>query len=1008
MPFVRRIAVFLLLFAFSEMTANAESQINIYVDAQNGSDQKTGISSLAPIQTLTALRKLVQNYILNTPAGVTKIHVSLKGTFSLTSPWTFTADDSGKPNLQIMYQGTYVLPSNTTVAVPGTVISGGTPITFSAASDGTWVASVDPRITFESLYVNGQRAQPATLPVSGYFYTQKPVNCTYSTTSDMTTTCKGSATLGNQSFVPYKVDDVKSLTDAQNASEISLARVLIYDSWEAWTRKVTSVDVNGVVLLDAAGPWPIASNSAGYQRYKILNSSHGFYDQPEPTNIWYLDASHNLHYRPKAGWTLPASAYVPATETLLDIKEASYLTFRNLSFQYAGGTTLYEGIDNQEDSNLPAAVTVNIPPIPGKTCPSFASSSNIIFADDEFAHLGKSALWLGDNTTYDVVNRSYFHDLGGSGIKIGFFVRADRPNPSPCDIVHADSVNGNHNINGNVIHLGGQAYPAAPVITVAASSNNTIQHNDLGGFPGGGIQVGSSLDFCPQSFSTNNTIMSNHIHHLKLGTLSDDGAIYLLGNSSGKLPADAGNNTQGSSIAGNVVHDVFHYPYYGQPSAGLYLEQGSANYQASYNITYNTDLGVFANQASISNYVGNNIVALTTNSAVKEVTTTAISFNAKKFRSCVNGKTVDTLPNYQGYLFLNRNLFYFNEGQLASGSLPAGVKPDSYSSIDYNDYFNSYVGAGSPIFSPSSPGRDIYSHTDDPGFANLNNCQNGNHFCDLSDGFSSHAAGKIGMKAIDMSGVGVDSSWNQFALTDTDGAPTVSISSVINPYKNLPLVSETFEYILPDAKKIPLRMNVSLPTQTQNPGDVAVLEVSIQKAQSGFESLHAHHVPTAPNQAYLPVFEYKTFPNLKSQTTISNSFDIYLPALATDRNQGARLLYQGLDQPMAQAVSATGFKLSLVGGGPATVNGKNLCPILPLNAWIHVKIEIASDAWASPTPVTVTLSKGGNDFATASVAFGSTNFSQLNRLNMIFDPYWNGTTDYYGDYYLDNFVLKTY
>jgi len=155
-------------------------------------------------------------------------------------------------------------------------------------------------------------------------------------------------------------------------------------------------------------------------------------------------------------------------------------------------------------------------------------------------------------------------------------------------------------VDNNHIFDGGHVYPAGVGVWVAQSSHNTISHNEIHDLFYSGMSIGWNWDDAPNRCH-HNTIELNHVHHVMKGMLSDGGAIYTLGVSTGSV------------IRNNVFHDVWSYsnPPFGW---GIYLDATTGGYLVENNVVYNIHSGcLMYSNGGHEHVIRNNIFAFPAN-----------------------------------------------------------------------------------------------------------------------------------------------------------------------------------------------------------------------------------------------------------------------------------------------------------------------------------------------------------------------------------------------------------
>lgn len=195
---------------------------------------------------------------------------------------------------------------------------------------------------------------------------------------------------------------------------------------------------------------------------------------------------------------------------------------------------------------------------------SIYNSSNIIFSNCNFHHTMGYALSISKNSYECQINHCSFMEMEGGGIMIG--------DPSINDETHDILV------NDNLIKSFGRINASCVGILATKAHHLKITHNTICDGFYTGINVGWTWGY-KKSFSYNNYIANNHIHHLMQGLLSDGSGIYTLG------------IQEETIIENNYIHDIISRVYSAAGSSLLYFDEGSSNITARNNICYGSHTG---------------------------------------------------------------------------------------------------------------------------------------------------------------------------------------------------------------------------------------------------------------------------------------------------------------------------------------------------------------------------------------------------------------------------------
>jgi hypothetical protein len=342
-------------------------------------------------------------------------------------------------------------------------------------------------------------------------------------------------------------------------------------------------------------PWPMpVDNPADIymadDKYSFCGNSPFFFanalellNQP---GEWCRDpVSHKIYYWPKKDEDMTvAEVIIPTQETLLHIEGSldnpvNHVIFQNISFEhtswlrpsYAGHVPVQDGmyiIDAYKlrPSGTPGNETLENQGWLGRQSAGvlIRNADNIYFRDCVFSHMAASALDFETGAHDSQVEGCIFSDIGGSGIKVGFYGDLGMEDHLPYDPKDFREVCHHIRISNNLITDCSNEYWGCDGINVGFAHDIFIEHNEISHLNNSGVSVGWGWTGKVNCMK-NNLVHANNIHHFAK-QLYDVAGIYML---------SAQPNTE---ISNNYIHHLEKAPYahLKEHYQYIYLDQNSS------------------------------------------------------------------------------------------------------------------------------------------------------------------------------------------------------------------------------------------------------------------------------------------------------------------------------------------------------------------------------------------------------------------------------------------------
>jgi len=579
--------------------------VDIWV-SPTGSDRNPGTEAQPKASLTMALRQARDMRRLNDPKIKDGIEIVLQGgVYRLVEPVYVQPEDSGTESSPTVIR-----------AAKGQrpILSGGLPVTgwkkvtesidrLPAEAQGkVWAVDIpmiwgDP-LNFRQLWVNGKKAERASTYYDG------PLDRIIKSDAE-----------NEEMWIPapkYSIKDSRQL------------EFIIYQWWTIANLRVKSLNIIGdrarlrfhqpESRVEFEHPWPVPIDDpqdiySADDKYPFSgNSAFFFANSLELLNRpgeWCRDlVTGKLYYWPRENEDITqAEVIVPVLETLIHLEgtldqPVQHVRFHGIGIEHTNWTrpSVTGHVPLQDGMYMIDAYRLRPVGTPGNrrldnqawlgrqpASVSLRSAEYIDFEKCVFQHLATTGLDCVESTHHSRIEGCIFRDIGGSGIKVGFYGHLGYESHQPYDPTDARAVCHHIRIANNWITDCSNEYWGCDGVDVAFAHNVNIEHNEISHLNNAGISLGWGWTR-KLNCMHNNRIHANNIHHFAR-QLYDVAGIYVL---SVQPFTEISNNSVHHLEEAPYAHLKDHWHY-------IYLDEGSSFMQVKNNWTQEPRVNANAN-----------------------------------------------------------------------------------------------------------------------------------------------------------------------------------------------------------------------------------------------------------------------------------------------------------------------------------------------------------------------------------------------------------------------------